>query len=69
MENKNVKRVVHVVSDMHRGGAETMIMNLYRNIDRDKLQFDFICHYIEGDKENINKKADYYGWKNKPCTY
>lgn len=27
---------------MNRGGAETMIMNLYRNIDREKIQFDFV---------------------------
>ena len=27
---------------MNRGGAETMIMNIYRHIDRDKVQFDFI---------------------------
>lgn len=27
---------------MNRGGAETLIMNLYRNIDRNKVQFDFL---------------------------
>jgi glycosyltransferase involved in cell wall biosynthesis len=27
---------------MNRGGAETLIMNLYRNIDRSKIQFDFL---------------------------
>ncbi|MBN8193799.1 glycosyltransferase family 1 protein [Bacillus sp. NTK074B] len=37
-------RVLHVVWKMDRGGAETMIMNLYRNIDRTKVQFDFIVH-------------------------
>lgn len=60
MNDNSIKRVLHVVSDMHRGGAETMIMNLYRNIDRSKLQFDFICHYIKGDVDGINKRADYY---------
>lgn len=35
-------RVLHVIGIMNRGGAETMIMNLYRNIDRDKVQFDFV---------------------------
>lgn len=60
MNDNSIKRVLHVVSDMHRGGAETMIMNLYRNIDRSKLQFDFICHYIKGDVNGINKRADYY---------
>lgn len=35
-------RVLHVVVNMNRGGAETLIMNLYRNIDRTKIQFDFL---------------------------
>jgi glycosyltransferase involved in cell wall biosynthesis len=37
-------RVLQVFAQMNRGGAETMIMNLYRNIDRSKTQFDFIVH-------------------------
>lgn len=37
-------RVLQVFAQMNRGGAETMIMNLYRNIDRTKVQFDFIVH-------------------------
>ena len=35
-------RVLHVIGIMNRGGAETMIMNLYRNTDREKVQFDFV---------------------------
>ncbi|AOZ89235.1 glycosyl transferase [Bacillus xiamenensis] len=38
------KRVLHVVGGMNRGGAETMIMNIYRALDRNVLQFDFITH-------------------------
>lgn len=38
-------RVLQVVGRMDRGGIETMIMNLYRNIDRTKVQFDFLAHY------------------------
>lgn len=34
-------RILHVFGALNRGGAETMIMNLYRNINKDKLQFDF----------------------------
>ena len=30
---------------MDRGGIETMIMNLYRHMDRRKVQFDFLAHY------------------------
>lgn len=35
-------RVLHVVVNMNRGGAETLLMNLYRNVDRTKVQFDFL---------------------------
>lgn len=36
-------RVLQVVGTMDLGGAETFIMNLYRQIDRTKVQFDFLC--------------------------
>ncbi|MDM5222780.1 glycosyltransferase family 1 protein [Peribacillus sp. NJ11] len=38
----NPLRILHVVVNMNRGGAETLIMNLYRNMDRSKIQFDFL---------------------------
>ncbi len=50
-------RILHVLGILNRGGAETMIMNLYRNIDRSKIQFDFILHSQEKgyyDEEIIN---------------
>lgn len=37
-------RVLHIVTYMGRGGLETMLMNYYRNIDRNKVQFDFLVH-------------------------
>ncbi len=37
-------RVLQVLHGMDCGGAENMIMNLYRNIDRSKVQFDFLVH-------------------------
>ena len=40
-------RVLHVLGKLNRGGAETMVMNIYRNIDRSKIQFDFIVHTDE----------------------
>lgn len=40
-------RVLHVVTHMNRGGLETMIMNYYRNIDKKKIQFDFLVHRQE----------------------
>ena len=38
-------RILHIVPNMQMGGLETFIMNLYRNIDREKVQFDFLVHY------------------------
>lgn len=37
-------RVLHVIGAMDCAGAETFLMNLYRNIDRNKIQFDFVVH-------------------------
>lgn len=37
-------RVLQVVTHMNRGGLESMLMNYYRHIDRDKVQFDFLTH-------------------------
>ena len=33
--------VLHVVGNMGIGGIETLIMKIYRNIDRSKVQYDF----------------------------
>ncbi len=35
-------RVLHIINGMDRGGAETLIMNVYRGINREKIQFDFL---------------------------
>jgi len=40
----NPIRVLQVFTIMDRGGAETMIMNYYRKLDRTKVQFDFLVH-------------------------
>ncbi len=37
-------RVLHSVSNMARAGIETMLMNYYREIDRDQIQFDFLAN-------------------------
>lgn len=45
-------RVLQIVTTMNRGGLETMLMNYYRHINRDKVQFDFLVHrQEEGDYE------------------
>lgn len=45
-------RVLQVVGRMTRGGIETFIMNVYRNIDRTRVQFDFLCHFGEEAEYN-----------------
>ena len=37
-------RILCVFSTLDRGGAESMCMNIYRHIDREKVQFDFVKH-------------------------
>ena len=46
-------RVLNMFTIMNRGGAETMVMNYYRHIDREKVQFDFLVHRDQrGDYDN-----------------
>ena len=40
-------RVLEVFGRMNRGGAESMIMNLYRKMDRSRVQLDFMVHTEE----------------------
>ncbi|WP_404405981.1 glycosyltransferase family 1 protein [Jeotgalibacillus malaysiensis] len=43
-EGVAVKRILHVTGAMNRGGTETMLMNLYRKLDKTKWQFDFVSY-------------------------
>jgi glycosyltransferase EpsF len=56
-------RVLHIIEKMDRGGAETLIMNLYREIDKKNVQFDFVVHETESghfDKEIISLGGKIY---------
>lgn len=35
-------RIAHMIGSLNIGGSQAMVMNIYRNIDRNKFQFDFI---------------------------
>lgn len=35
-------RVMHCLGQLNTGGAETLVINVLRNIDREKFQFDFL---------------------------
>ena len=41
MEELKPIRVLHVFNYFNQGGIENFVMNVYRNIDRTKIQFDF----------------------------
>lgn len=40
-------RILQCVNNMQRAGLETLLMNYYRHIDRDRIQFDFLMHRSE----------------------
>lgn len=46
-------RVAHIVGKMLGGGVESFLMNYYKNIDRTKIQFDFI---IDSDSAVVPRK-------------
>ena len=56
-----VIRVLHVVTTMNRGGLESMIMNYYRNIDRTKIQFDFLIHRPKNEKNDFGEEIKLLG--------
>lgn len=43
MVENNTIRVAQIIGKWLGGGVESVVMNYYRNIDRNKIQFDFIC--------------------------
>lgn len=60
-------RVLHVLGGVGLGGAESRIMDLYRQMNREEIQFDFLVHseaanHIHGTTENdiSVRKSDFY---------
>lgn len=58
MKNNPV-RVLHVFNWFDQGGIENFVMNVYRNIDRTKVQFDFAL--IENKKGYFDDEAKALG--------
>lgn len=50
MKNKDCIRVAQIIGKWVGGGVEAVVMNYYRNIDHNKIQYDFIC---DSDSTNI----------------
>jgi len=38
-------RILHMIASLDVGGSQTLMMNIYRNIDREKMQFDFVIDH------------------------
>lgn len=53
--------VLHVVGRLDIGGAESRIMDLYRNIDREKVQFHFVQH--TKDRCAFEEEVEHLGGK------
>ena len=51
-------RVLHVLGGLSLGGAESRIMDLYRCMDREKVQFDFLVHQDGGEMGRIPEFYD-----------
>ena len=61
MDKNKPLRILHFVPNLNNGGTETFIMNMFRNIDRDLIQFDFVVHtnkigVYEQEIENLGGK-------------
>lgn len=51
------------VCALNAGGIETFVMNVYRELDKDKIKFDFI-NYFDSEKEQFHEKeVTQYGSK------
>ncbi len=57
-------RVLHVLGGVGLGGAESRIMDLYRQMDRNEIQFDFLVH-----SEAMNKSISEAMNRRKPEFY
>ncbi len=51
----NKVRVLHILREMELGGIQTLLINIYKNIDREKVQFDFLLNSKGVYDEEITK--------------
>ncbi len=60
---ENIKRVLQIFGEpLSNGGQESFIMNMYRNINHNKVQFDFYTPYY-CDNENMKNEIENLGGK------
>ena len=54
-------RVLHILQRMEAGGTQALLMNIYRKINRNKVQFDFLVEYP--DKQFYDDEIKQLGGK------
>lgn len=52
-------RVLHNIASLHFGGSQAFVMNIYDNIDREKVQFDFIV--TPEERKDLYDKVEQMG--------
>lgn len=54
-------RILHMIGSLEMGGSQAMVLNLYRAVDRSKIQFDFIVDHpdrmdLEGTMRDLGAR-------------
>lgn len=61
-QNSTPIRILHVLGSLNMGGAESRIMDMYRELDHTKVQFDFLVHYAgERPKQFYDEEIERMG--------
>ena len=62
-------RIIHFVSSVNiNSGVMSVLMNYYRNVDKSKIQFDFV-YFTENDTQNYkNEILSMCGGGVLPCS-
>ena len=42
-------RILHMIGALEMGGSQALVMNLYRHMDREQIQFDFVLDHPDRD--------------------
>lgn len=58
-----MKRILHIVGGMGLGGTETFLMNIYRNLNREEVQFDFVIYKGNEHKSHYEEEIKILGGK------
>lgn len=67
-------RILHVVGGMDRGGVETWLMHVLRNIDRQQFQMEFLVHTerqcaYDDEIESLGSKLHFCPSPSRPLQY